>query len=74
MFSGSDEKQVAFTKNIIQVIKDKKVIDWTEREDIQKEMRKEIKRLLRSKQCPGDQIEPLAREMISLARIQFKDV
>ena len=61
MFSGSDEKQVAFTKDIIRVIKDKKVIDWTEREDIQKEMRREIKRLLRSKKCPKDQIEPLAR-------------
>jgi type I restriction enzyme R subunit len=74
MFSGSDEKQVAFTKDITQVIKDKKVIDWTEREDIQKEMRREIKRLLRSKKCPEDQIEPLGLEILSLARIQFKDV
>jgi type I restriction enzyme R subunit len=50
------------------------VIDWTEREDIQKEMRREIKRLLRSKGCPEDKIEPLTREIVSLARIQLKDV
>ncbi len=73
MFSDSDEKQVAFTKEIIQVIKDKKVIDWTEREDIQKEMRREIKRLLRTKRCPEDKIEPLAREILCLARIQFNN-
>ncbi len=74
MFSDSDEKQVAFTKEIIGVVKDRRVIDWTEREDIQKEMRREIKRLLRSKGCPEDKIEPLTREIVSLARIQLKDV
>ena len=74
MFSNSDEKQVAFTKEIIQIIKDKMVIDWVEREDIQKEMRREIKRLLKSNECPGDKVEPLTREIVSLARIQLKEV
>jgi len=74
MFSDSDEKQVAFTKEIIQVIKDKRVIDWVEREDIQKEMRREIKRLLKSNECPEDKVEPLTREIVSLARIQLKEV
>ena len=74
MFSDSDEKQVAFTKEIIQAVKDKSVIDWAEREDIQKEMRREIKRLLKSKGCPEDKVEPLTREIVSLARIQFRDV
>jgi len=74
MFSDSDEKQVAFTKEIAHVIKDRRVIDWSEREDIQKEMRREIKRLLKSKGCPEDKVEPLTREIVSLARIQFKDV
>jgi type I restriction enzyme R subunit len=74
MFSDSDEKQVAFTKEIILAVKDKSVIDWAEREDIQKEMRREIKRLLKSKGCPEDKVEPLTREILSLARIQFRDV
>ena len=74
MFSDLDEKQVAFTKEIIQVIKDKRVIDWVEREDIQKEMRREIKRLLKSNKCPEDKVEPLTREIVSLARLQLKEV
>lgn len=74
MFSRSDEKQVAFTKEIIRVIKDRRVIDWTERENIQKEMRREIKRLLRSNKCPEGKVEPLTREIVSLARIQLKDI
>ena len=74
MFSDSDDKQVAATKEIIQVIKNRRVIDWVEKEDIQKEMRREIKRLLRSNGCPEDKIEPLAREILGLARIQLKDV
>ena len=72
MFSDSDEKQVAFTKEIIKVIQDKRVIDWAEREDIQKEMRREIKRLLKAKRCTEDKVEPLTREILSLARIQLK--
>ncbi len=74
MFSNSDEKQVAFTKEIIQIIKDKSIIDWADKEDVQKEMRREIKKLLRSRTCPEAKIDPLAREILSLARIQFKDV
>ena len=73
MFTDSDEKQVAFTKEVIKVVKNKIVIDWTDREDIQKEIRREIKKLLRSNACPEDQIEPLTREILSLARIQLKD-
>ncbi len=73
MFANSDEKQVAFTKEIIRAIKNRIVIDWTNREDIQKEMRREIKKFLRSAACPEDQIEPLTREVLSLARIQLRD-
>ncbi len=73
MFSDSEEEHVAFTKNIIQSIKEKRVIDWTEKEDIQREMRKEVKRLLRSKGFQEDHLEPLTREILNLARIHFKD-
>jgi len=73
MFADSDEKQVAFTKKVIQVIKNSIVIDWTDKDDIQKEIRREIKKLLRSNACPEDQIEPLTREILSLARSRLKD-
>ena len=74
MFSDSDDAHVVFTKEIIQAVRDRRVIDWAEREDIQKEMRREIKRLLRSRGCPEEKIEPLTREIVSLARIQMRDV
>jgi type I restriction enzyme R subunit len=74
MFSDSEEDQVKFTKKIIQSIKEKRVIDWTEKEDIQREMRKEVKRLLRSKGFQEDHLEPLTREVLNLARIHLKDI
>ena len=72
MFSESEEDHVAFTKRIIQAIKEKRVIDWTEKEDIQREMRREVKRLLRAKGCEEDNVEPLTREILNLARIHLK--
>jgi len=74
MFADSEEEQVVFTKSIIQSIKGKRVIDWTEKEDIQREMRKEIKRLLRAKGCRDEHLEPLTREILDLARIHLKDI
>jgi len=64
---------VAFTKKVIEPIKEKRVIDWTEKEDIQREMRKEVKRLLRSKGFQEEILESLTREILNLARIHFKD-
>ena len=74
MFSDSEGDQVEFTKKIIQSVKEKRVIDWTEKEDIQREMRKEIKRLLRAKGFQEDQLEPLTREILNLGRIHLKDI
>lgn len=74
MFGDSEEEHVAFTKKIMQSINEKRVIDWTEKEDIQREMRREIKRLIRGKSCQEEQVEPLTREILNLARIHLKDV
>jgi type I restriction enzyme R subunit len=49
------------------------VFDWTEKEDVQREMRKEVKRLLRTRGFQEDLLEPLAREILNLARIHLKD-
>jgi type I restriction enzyme R subunit len=64
---------VIFTKQVIQSIKEKKIIDWTEKEDVQREMRREVKRLLRGKGFREEQIDPLTREILNLARIHLKD-
>jgi len=62
------EGRAALAKDIIQIVEDRAVAEWTEREDIQKEMRREIKRLLRNKGCDEEALPALVREMIELAQ------
>jgi len=73
IFSNSEGDHVAFTKRIIESIKERRVIDWTEKDDVQREMRKEVKRLLRSKGFQEGIVESLTREILNLARIHLKD-
>ena len=73
LFADSEQEQVTFTKQIIQVIKQKKVIDWTEKEDIKKEMRREIRKLLKAKGCAEDRTEVLIPEIMNLAGTHVKD-
>ncbi|GAH51050.1 unnamed protein product, partial [marine sediment metagenome] len=47
LFGENDEKTCLVTKDIVSIIKNKMVIDWIEKEDIQKEMRRNIKDILR---------------------------
>ena len=71
---NSDKEQVVFTKEIVGIIKDKRVIDWTEKEDVKREMRREIRRKLRGMRCPNEDIESLISEIISLAGKHYKDI
>ncbi len=74
LFHNSDGEQVAFTKEIVRIIKDKRVIDWIEKEDIKREMRSLIRRKLKAKGWPKDEIEPLIYGIMSLASNQMKDI
>lgn len=74
LFNDSEKEQVAFTKEIIWIIKDKQVIDWTEKEDIKREMRSLIRRKLKTKGCLKEDIEPLIYGILNLASIQMKDI
>jgi type I restriction enzyme, R subunit len=73
LFHDSEQEQVAFTKEIVQIIRDKQVIDWTEKEDIKREMRSLMKRKLKAKGCPRKDIEPLIYGIMNLASIRMKD-
>ena len=44
------------------------VIEWIAKPDIQRKMRKTIKRTLRASDCPSDKIEPLTHNLLDLAR------
>ncbi|MDX6770044.1 MAG: type I restriction endonuclease subunit R [Elusimicrobiota bacterium] len=65
---GGDEDKAALAKEVIGIIEDRAVAEWAEREDVQKEMRREIKRLLRAKGCDEDDLPALVREFMELAQ------
>ncbi|MBI4802610.1 MAG: HsdR family type I site-specific deoxyribonuclease [Elusimicrobia bacterium] len=62
------EERAVLAKEIIGLIEERAVAEWAEREDIQKEMRREIKRLLRRKGCAEEKLPALTRELIELAQ------
>lgn len=74
LFNDSEKDQVSFTKEIIQIIRDRQVIDWVEKEDIKREMRSLIRRKLKAKGCPAEDMEPLIYGIMTVASIQMKDV
>jgi type I restriction enzyme R subunit len=49
------------------------MVDWIEREDIRKEIRRELKEILRSIGFPDERLELFVRELIQLAEVQFKE-
>lgn len=47
------------------------VVDWTRKDDVQREMRRKIKRLLRAARCPQDLQEALTAELMKIARARL---
>lgn len=50
---------------------DTKIIDWTLKEDWQREMRRKIKHLLRESHCPEDLLDPLTQAVMQLTKARF---
>ena len=73
LFEGSDEKRCLLSKEIVAAIKSKAVIDWVDKEDVQKEMRRNVKNCLRKVEFPPDELEPFTREVLELARARSRD-
>jgi type I restriction enzyme R subunit len=73
LYGEDDEKRCTIAKNITYSIKKHLVIDWLEKEDIQKEIRRGIKELLRAEHFPEAKLEFLVREIMDVARVQLKD-
>lgn len=48
------------------------VVEWTEKEDVQREMRKRIKRQLRLSKCPLDKLDSLPQKILDLAKVHFR--
>jgi type I restriction enzyme R subunit len=73
LFGGDDEKRCSAAKEIATIIMSKKVIDWIDKEDIKKEMRREIKEILKKIGFPLDKLENFKAEIMNLAEAKFKD-
>ena len=44
------------------------IVDWASREDVQKDMRRLVKRQLRAAQVPEDNLDPLAEQVVDLLK------
>jgi type I restriction enzyme R subunit len=60
--------RAALAKELVAVIRERIVAEWAEREDVQKEMRRELKRALRAKGCDEDALPSIVREFVELAQ------
>ncbi|WP_010530037.1 type I restriction endonuclease subunit R [Lentibacillus jeotgali] len=60
------------TEIITDIIQDNAVIDWTEKEDVKREMRKKLKKQLRASSVPNKQVESVARQLMELGEVHYK--
>lgn len=62
----------ALTHLITETIQQEAVVEWTNKEDVKREMRKKIKKQLRVSPCPKDRLESLTLKLVDLATIHYK--
>jgi len=67
----SDEKDLSsLAQEIYDALKEHAVVDWQQKEDAKREMRRDIKRLLRSK-LSGNDLQDLTTQLVDLAARRF---
>ena len=69
--NGTDRKLTDLAESLFETLQREAVIDWTSKEDTQREMRRKIKRELRLADCPSDKIEELTTAIMDLARVRL---
>jgi type I restriction enzyme, R subunit len=62
----------ALTHLITETIQQEAVVEWTNKEDVKREMRKKIKKQLRVSPCPKERLESLTLKLVDLAAIHYK--
>ncbi|MGG0201607.1 type I restriction endonuclease subunit R [Bacillus anthracis] len=48
------------------------IVEWTNKEDVKREMRKKIKKQLRVSTCPKEKLESLTQQLIDLATVHYR--
>jgi len=49
-----------------------KLVDWRQKEDVQRQMRRQIKRLLRANSIGNDSVESLAVDLVDVAKVRIE--
>ena len=74
-YAPSDMEQEGLkdlTELITEIIQKEAVVDWVDKEDIKREIRKKIKRQLRASAVPNKEIEHVTRQIVELGEIHYK--
>ncbi|PEQ48793.1 DEAD/DEAH box helicase [Bacillus thuringiensis] len=58
---------------ITDIIEQEAVVEWANKEDVKREMRKKIKKQLRVSPCPKEKLESLTQQLIDLATVHYKN-
>ncbi|MFL0361657.1 type I restriction endonuclease subunit R [Pseudobacillus sp. 179-B 2D1 NHS] len=62
----------ALTHLITDIIQQEIVVEWTNKEDVKREIRKKIKKQLRVSPCPKEKLESLTQQLIDLAAVHYR--
>ncbi|OZM58359.1 DEAD/DEAH box helicase [Lottiidibacillus patelloidae] len=60
------------TQVVTDIIQTEAVVEWTQKEDVMREMRKKIKKQLRLAKCPKEKLEALTQQLVDLASVHYK--
>ncbi|MBA7658381.1 hypothetical protein ES703_66332 [subsurface metagenome] len=71
MLTREKELQKDLTHTILETLEKLAVIDWTQKNDVQREMRRQTKYILRTKGYESDEIERLTIKIMDLARVRL---
>ena len=69
--SDAAAKLGELSEAVFDALKHEAVIDWSQKEDVQREMRRKIKRQLRLADFPSDDIEVVTSAVMDLARVRL---
>jgi type I restriction enzyme R subunit len=62
----------ALATGILEALRHDAVLDWQDKEDVKREMRRNVKRLLRLSGIEGDQVETITTQIMDLARVRLR--
>lgn len=69
--SAMNSKLGELSDAVFDALKQEAVIDWAQKEDVQREMRRKVKRLLRLADFATDDMEAVTTELLDLARVRL---